>query len=106
MWELTRDEVIAAVHRSMTRPSPKSSPLARPKPKLAQARFVAREFRDHEHRDVPVGTVGRVISILERVGAKPRGSPPGEAGSTMECRPWASPIDVRLCKGVGSARSR
>lgn len=28
--------------------------------------------------------VGRVISILERVDAEPRGSQLGEAGSTME----------------------
>ncbi|MFY9993239.1 MAG: hypothetical protein WAL40_19780 [Rhodoplanes sp.] len=85
MSELTRDEVIAAVHPIDDATIAEIIATGATEAELAQAcRFVAREFREHEHRDVPIGTVGRVISILERVGAKPRGSPLGEAGSTME----------------------
>jgi hypothetical protein len=86
MSELTRDEVIAAVHPIDDATIAEIIATGATEAELAQAcHFVAREFKKHEHRDVPVGTVGRVISILERVGAKPRRtSPLGEAGSTLE----------------------
>jgi hypothetical protein len=86
MSELTRDEVIAAVHPIDDATIAEIIATGATEAELAQAcHFVAREFRKHEHRDVPVGRVGRVISILERVGARPRrGSPLGEAGSTLE----------------------
>ena len=86
MSELTRDEVIAAVHPIDDATIAEIIATGATEAELAQAcHFVAREFKKHEHRDVPVGTVGQVVSILERVGAKPRlGSPFGEAGSTLE----------------------
>ena len=85
MSELTRDQVIAAVHPIDDATIAEIIATGATEAELAQAcHFAALEFRKHEHRDVPAGTVGRVISILERVGAKPGGSLLGEAGSTME----------------------
>ncbi|MGZ8368778.1 MAG: hypothetical protein ACXWVK_08770 [Rhodoplanes sp.] len=86
MSELTRDDVVAAVHPIDDATIAEIIATGATEAELAEAcHFVAREFKRHEHRDVPVGRVGRVVSILERVGAKPRrGSPFGEAGSTME----------------------
>ena len=85
MSELTREEVVAAVHPIEDATIAEIIATRVTEAELAQAcAFVAREFKKHEHRDVPVGRIGQVISILERVGARPRGSPLGEAGSTME----------------------
>lgn len=85
MSELTRDEVVAAVHPIDDATVAEIIATGATRAELHKAcHFVAREFKTHEHRDFAVGTVGRVISILERIGAKPRGSPLGEAGSTME----------------------
>lgn len=86
MSELTRDQVVSAVHPVDDAIVAEIIATGASEADLAVAcAFVAREFRSHEGRDVPVGTIGQVISILERVGARPlRGSPLGEAGSTME----------------------
>ncbi len=86
MSELTRDQVVAAVHPVDDATAAEIIATGATKADLAEAcAFVAKEFKTHEHRDVPLGRVGRVISILERVGARPRGgSPFGEAGSTLE----------------------
>ena len=43
-----------------------------------------REKKTHEHRALPPGRVGRVISILERVVLTRPRSRFGEGGSTME----------------------
>lgn len=84
MSELTRDEVLAAVHPLDDATVAEVIATGVTKEELAQAcKFAGREFKRHEHRDVPTGRVGRVISILERVGARPR-SMFGEGGSTME----------------------
>jgi hypothetical protein len=86
MSELTRDDVAAVVHPVDDVTAAEIIATGVTKAELAEAcAFVAREFKTHEHREVPLGRVGRVITILERVGAKPiRGSPLGEAGSTLE----------------------
>ncbi|MFO1098552.1 MAG: hypothetical protein U1E81_09920 [Xanthobacteraceae bacterium] len=84
MSELTRDAVVAAVHPIDDATVAEIIATGVTEAELAQAcAFVAREFKTHAHRDVPMGRIGQVISILERVGARPR-SPLGEAGSTME----------------------
>lgn len=86
MSELTRDQVVSAVHPVDDATVAEIIATGASEADLATAcAFVAREFRAHEGREVPVGTIGQVISILERVGARPlRGSPLGEAGSTLE----------------------
>jgi hypothetical protein len=84
MSELTRDEVVAVVHPIDDTTVAEIIATGVTKEELAQAcKFVAREFKRHEHRDVPLGRVGRVISILERVGARPR-SVFGEGGSALQ----------------------
>jgi hypothetical protein len=86
MSELTRDEVVAAVHPIDDATVAEIIATGATQAELAEAcAFVARDFKSHEHRDVPLGTVGRVISIIERVGARPvRGAILGESGSTLE----------------------
>lgn len=86
MSELSQDEVVAAVHPIDDATVAEIIATGATQAELAEAcAFVAKEFKSHEHREVPLGTVGRVISIIERVGARPvRGSPFGEGGSTME----------------------
>ncbi len=86
MSELSRDEVVAAVHPIDDATVAEIIATGATQAELAEAcAFVAKEFKSHEHREVPLGTVGRVISIIERVGARPvRGSPFGEGGSTLE----------------------
>lgn len=86
MSELTRDEVLAAVHPIDDATIAEIIATGATEAELAQAcHFVSREFKTHAHHDMPPGRVGQVASILERVGASPRRrSPLGEAGSTME----------------------
>lgn len=86
MSELTRDEIVSVVHPVDDATVAEIIATGATQADLALAcTFVAKEQRQHENREVPIGTVGQVISILERVGARPlRGSPFGEAGSTME----------------------
>lgn len=86
MSELTRDQVVSAVHPADDAIVAEIIATGATQADLAAAcAFVAREIREHEARDVPTGPVGEVVSILERVGARPlRGSPLGEAGSTLE----------------------
>ena len=86
MSDLTRDQVVSMVHPVDDAIVAEIIATGATEADLAAAcAFVGREFRQHEHREVPVGTIGEVISILERVGARPlRGSLLGEAGSTLE----------------------
>lgn len=86
MSELTRDEVVSVVHPVDDATVAEIIATGATRTDLAMAcAFVAHEAQTREGRDVPVGPVGQVISILERVGARPlRGSPLGEAGSTLE----------------------
>ncbi|RAI41951.1 hypothetical protein [Rhodoplanes roseus] len=86
MSELTRDEIVSAVHPVDDATVAEIIATGATEADLAAAcRFVARENKAHETREVPTGVVGDVISIIERVGARPvGGSPLGEAGSTME----------------------
>jgi hypothetical protein len=86
MSELTRDQVVSAVHPVDDATVAEIIATGANEADLAAAcAFVAREAHDHAGREVPTGTIGRVISILERVGARPlRGSPLGEFGSTLE----------------------
>jgi hypothetical protein len=85
MSELSRDDVLAVVHPIddatiaeiiATGASPEEFKQA--------AAFFGREKKSHEHREIPAGRVGRVVSILERVGIALRESPLGEGGSTLE----------------------
>jgi hypothetical protein len=78
--------VVAAVHPIDDATVAEIIATGATKAELAEAcAFVAREFKAHEQREIPLGPVGRVISILERIGATAiRGSPLGEAGSTLE----------------------
>jgi len=61
MSELTRDEVIAAVHPIDDATIAEIIATGATEAELAKAcHFVAREFRKHAHHDVPVGRVGQV----------------------------------------------
>ncbi len=86
MSESTRDDVLTAVNPIDDATIAEIIATGITPQELKQACvFVGREFKTHEHREIPLGRVGRVISIIERVGAKPLGgSPLGEAGSTLE----------------------
>ena len=85
MSELTEDEVKALVHPIDDATAAEIIATGVTQAELAEAcQFAAKELKSHAHQDIPVGRVGRVISILERVGARPRRSPLGEAGSTLE----------------------
>jgi hypothetical protein len=85
MSDLSRDDVLAFVH-------PIDDPTiaeiiatgASPEEFKQAVTFFAREKKTHEHRQIPAGRIGRVISILERVGVTRPRSRFGEGGSTME----------------------
>ena len=85
MSDLSRDDVLAIVHPLddatiaeiiATGASPEEFKQA--------AAFFGREKKAREHREIPAGRVGRVISILERVALTRPPSRFGEGGSTME----------------------
>ena len=85
MAELSRDEILAIVH-------PLDDPTvaeiiatgASAEEFRQAAAFFSREKTSHTHGPLPAGRVGRVISILERVGLTRPPSRFGEGGSTME----------------------
>ena len=85
MSELSRDQVLALVHPldDATIAEIIATGVTRDELKKACA-FYKSEKKQHAHHDIPLGRVGRVISILERVGASIRESPLGEGGSTLE----------------------
>ncbi len=85
MSELTRDEVLAHVHPLADATIGEIIATGITVEELKQAcAFFRRERETHGEHDLPLGRVGRVISILERVGASIREAPLGEAGSALE----------------------
>lgn len=85
MSELTRDEVTALVHPLDDATIGEIIATGVTRDELKQAcTFFQKEKKQHAHRDIPLGRVGRVISILERVGASVREAPLGEGGSALE----------------------
>jgi hypothetical protein len=85
MSELSRDDVLAVVHPiDDATVAEIIATGASPAEFKQAAAFFGREKRTHEHRELPPGRVGRVISILERVGFPGPKSPLGEAGSSLE----------------------
>jgi len=85
MSELTEDEVLALVHPLDDATVAEIIGTGITKAELTEAcHLVAKELKSHQHGELPAGRVGRVIAILERVGARPKRSPFGEAGSTLE----------------------
>ena len=85
MSELSRDEVIALVHPIDDVVIAEIIATGVTLQELKQAcAFFAKERKTHAHERIPASRVGRVISILERVGAQIREAPLGEAGSTLE----------------------
>jgi hypothetical protein len=84
MSKLTRDKVLAHAHPLDDATIAEIIGTGANEKELVRAcAFYAKEKKSHGGADVPVGRVGEVISILERVGASVRGSLLGEAGSTL-----------------------
>ena len=85
MSELSRDDVLALVHPLDDATVAEIIATGASPEEFKQAAAVLdREKKTHEHRALPPGRVGRVISILERVVLTRPGSRFGEGGSTME----------------------
>jgi len=85
MSDLSRDEVLALVHPiDDATVAEIIATGASPEEFKQAAAFFGREKKTHEHRQLPAGRVGRVVSILERVGLTRPRSRFGEGGSTME----------------------
>ena len=85
MSELSRDQVLAHVHPLDDATVAEIIATGVNEAELKEACvFYKADKAQHAHRSIPVGRVGRVIHILERVGASIRESPLGEAGSTLE----------------------
>jgi hypothetical protein len=84
MSELSASEVLAHIHNIDDATVAEIIATGVTVEQLMQAcAFFAQERRTHGHREIPTGSVGQVISILERVGAQLRVSYFGEGGSTM-----------------------
>jgi|SRR6266404_7649531 len=85
MSDLTRDEVLAAVHPIDDATIAEIIATGVDHDELRQAcRFYARDRAARTPEDVPRGRVGRVVSILERAEAEVRESWLGEFGSTLQ----------------------
>ncbi len=84
MPKLTRDQVLAHAHPLDDATIAEIIATGASETELKRAcAFSASDRKSHSHADVPVGTVGAVISILERAGASVHDSILGEAGSTL-----------------------
>lgn len=85
MSELTRDEVLAAVHPIDDATVAEIIATGANHDELVQAcHFYAKDRISKTPRDVPEGRIGRVVSILERVDAEVKQSWLGEYGSTLQ----------------------
>jgi hypothetical protein len=85
MSDLSRDDVLALVHPiDDATVAEIIATGASPEEFKQAAAFFGREKKTHEHRQLPPGRIGRVVSILERVGLTRPRSRFGEGGSTME----------------------
>lgn len=86
MSELSRDEILHLVHPIDDATVAEIIATGATPEEFKQACVVfSRDKATHQHdKHVPDGRVGRVVSILERVGLQVRRSYLGEGGSTME----------------------
>ncbi len=84
MSNLTRDQVLAHAHPLDDATVAEIIATGATEKEFKRAcAFYAKDKKKHRHADVPVGRVGDVISILERVGASVHDTLLGEAGSTL-----------------------
>ncbi len=85
MSELSRDEVLAAVHPIDDATVAEIIATGINHDELVKAcHFYAKDRTRRSPADVPPGRVGRVVSILERAEADVKESWLGEFGSTLE----------------------
>jgi len=85
MSELTRDQVVAAVHPVDDAVVAEIIATGATHDEFIKACHVfANDRRRASPRDVPPGRVGRVVSILERIEAEVKESWLGEFGSRLE----------------------
>jgi hypothetical protein len=85
MSELTRDEVLAAVHPIDDATVAEIIATGIDHADLVKAcHFYAKDRANRSPRDVPPGRIGRVVSILERTDAEVKASWLGEYGSTLQ----------------------
>jgi hypothetical protein len=85
MSELTRDEILAAVHPIDDAVVAEIIATGANHDELVEAcHFFAREQKSSTTHDVPPGRVGRVVSILERIEAEVKESWLGEFGSRFQ----------------------
>ena len=85
MSELTRDEILAAVHPIDDAVVAEIIATGANHDELVEAcHFFAREQKSTTTHDVPAGRVGRVVSILERIEAEVKESWLGEFGSRFQ----------------------
>ena len=85
MSELTRDEILAAVHPVDDAVVAEIIATGANYDELVEAcHFFAKERKSKVTHDVPDGRVGRVVSILERIGPEVKESWLGEFGSRFE----------------------
>src|SRR6266404_7330630 len=105
MSDLTRDEVLAAVHPINDATIAEIIATGVDHDELVQAcRFYAKDRTARTPEDVPHGRVGRVVSILERAEAEVKESWLGEFGSTLQqrtvdrsLRRWCKRLAADLC---------
>jgi hypothetical protein len=85
MSELTRDEVLAAVHPIDDATVAEIIATGINHDELVQAcHFYAKDRAAKTPEAVPSGRIGRVVSILERADAEVKASWLGEFGSTLQ----------------------
>jgi hypothetical protein len=85
MSELTRDQIVAAVHPIDDATVAEIIATGVNHDELVEACHIfAREHKRRSPADVPKGRVGRVVSILERIGAEVKESWLGEFGTRFQ----------------------
>jgi hypothetical protein len=85
MSELTRDEILAAIHPIDDAVVAEIIATGANHDELVEAcHFFAKERKSKTTHDVPEGRVGRVVTILERIGPEVRESWLGEFGSRYQ----------------------
>jgi hypothetical protein len=84
MSELSRDEVVAAIHPINDATVAEIIATGANHDELVRAcHFFAKDRHSKGHLAIPEGRVGRVVSILERIDAEVRETWLGEFGSTL-----------------------
>jgi hypothetical protein len=85
MSELTRDEILAAVHPVDDAVVAEIIARGANHDELAEAcHFFAKDRKSRAPHEVPAGRVGQVVSILERIEAEVKESWLGEFGTRFE----------------------